>query len=85
MVKPLLKYLMELESSIRVTISQFQLDSTEHTDKEGVEGGGRNIQNLTYTDDTTLRVENSNNLKQLVMKIKEENAKAKSHLNIETK
>ena len=37
---------------------------------------GRNINNLRYTDDSTLMVESEEELKSLLMKVKEENEKA---------
>ena len=44
---------------------------------------GRNINNLRYTDDTTLMAEIKGKLKNLVMKVKEENEKAGLKLNIQ--
>ena len=41
----------------------------------GIKIAGRNINNLTYADDTTLRAESEEELKSLLMKVKEENAK----------
>ena len=43
---------------------------------------GRNINNLRYVDDTTLMVENKEELKRLLMKVKEESEKAGLKLNI---
>ena len=43
---------------------------------------GRNINNLRYADDTTLRVE-SEELKSLLMKVKEESEKAGLNLSIQ--
>ena len=44
---------------------------------------GRNINNLRYADDTTLRAENEEELKSLLMKVKEESEKAGLKLNIQ--
>ena len=44
---------------------------------------GRNINNLRYTDDTTLMVESEEELKSLLMKVKEESEKAGLTLNIQ--
>ena len=44
---------------------------------------GRNINNLRYADDTTLMAENKEGLKSLLMKVKEESAKAGLKLNIQ--
>ena len=47
---------------------------------------GRNINNLRYADNTTLKAESKEELKNLLMKVKEESAKAGLKLNIrETK
>ena len=43
----------------------------------------RNINNLRYTDDTTLRAESKEELKSLLMKVKEESEKVGSKLNIQ--
>ena len=43
---------------------------------------GRNINNLRYTDDTTLMAENKQELKSLLMKVKEESEKVGLKLNI---
>ena len=42
----------------------------------GIKIAGRNINNLRYTDDTTLRAESKEELGSLLMKVKEENEKA---------
>ena len=42
----------------------------------GIKIAGRNINNLRYTDDTTLMVENEEKIKSILMKVKEESAKA---------
>ena len=44
---------------------------------------GKNINNLTYTDDTTLMVESKEELKSLLMKVKEESEKVGVKLNIQ--
>ena len=44
---------------------------------------GRNINNLRYTDDTTLVVESEEELKDLFMKVKEESEKVGLKLNIQ--
>ena len=42
----------------------------------GIKIAGRNINNLRYTDDTTLMVESKEELNSLLMKVKEESEKA---------
>ena len=44
---------------------------------------GRNINNLKYADDTTLKAESKEELKSLLMKVKEEGEKAGQKLNIQ--
>ena len=39
----------------------------------GIKIAGRNINNLRYTDDTTLMAESEEELKSLLMQVKEEN------------
>ena len=41
----------------------------------GIKIAGRNITNLRYADDTTLRAESEEELKSLLMKVKEESEK----------
>ena len=48
----------------------------------GIKIAGRNINNLRYADDTTLRAESKEELKNLLMKVKEESEKADLKLNI---
>ena len=49
----------------------------------GIKISGRNINNLKYEDDTTFMAENEEELKSLLMKVKEESEKAGLKLNIE--
>ena len=48
----------------------------------GIKIAGRNINNLRYADDTTLRAESEEELKSLLMKVKEESQKVGLKLNI---
>ena len=48
----------------------------------GIKLAGRNINNLRYTDDTTLMAESEEELKRLLMKVKEESEKVGLKLNI---
>ena len=48
----------------------------------GIKIAGRNINNLRYTDDTTLVAESEEELKSLLMKVKEESEKVGLKLNI---
>ena len=49
----------------------------------GIKTARRNINNLRYTDDTTLMAENEEELKSLLTKLKEESEKAGLKLNIQ--
>ena len=49
----------------------------------GIETSRRNINNLRYADDTTLMAEREEELKSLLMKVKEESEKADLKLNIQ--
>ena len=49
----------------------------------GIKIAGRNINKFTYADDTTLMAESKEELKSLLMKVKEESEKAGLKLNIQ--
>ena len=49
----------------------------------GIKIARRNINNMRYTDDTTLMAESKEELKSLLMKVKEEREKAGQKLNIQ--
>ena len=51
--------------------------------RAGIKIAGRNINNLRYADDTTLMAESEEELKSLLMKVKEEREKAGLKLNIQ--
>ena len=55
------------------------LDETQ----AGIMIAGRNISNLIYADDTTLMTESEENLKSLLMRLKEEAGKTGLKLNIQ--
>ena len=48
----------------------------------GIKIGGRNINNLRYVDGTTLMAESKEELKSLLMRVKEESERGKLRLNI---
>ena len=50
----------------------------------GIKISGRNINNLRYADDTTLMAESEEELKRLLMKVKEGSEKVDLKLNINT-
>ena len=49
----------------------------------GIKIAGRNIHNLIYANDTTLMMESKEELKSLLMKVKEETEKAGLKLNVQ--
>ena len=49
----------------------------------GIKFAGRNVNNLRYSDDTTLMAESEEELKSLLMKVKEESKKVGLKLNIQ--
>ena len=51
--------------------------------QDGIRIAGRNINNLRYADDTTLMEESEEELKSLLMKVKEESEKVSLKLNIQ--
>ena len=60
-------------------IRNTRLDETQ----AGIKIAGRNINNLRYADDTTFMAESEEDLKSLLMKVKEESEKIGLKLNIE--
>ena len=54
-----------------------------HEAQAGIKIAGRNISNLRYADDTTLMAESEEELKSLLMKVKEESKKVGLKLNIQ--
>ena len=52
-------------------------------EQAGIKISGRNINNLRYADDTTLMAESEEELKSLLMKVKEETEKVGLKLNIQ--
>ena len=52
-------------------------------EQAGIKIAGRNINNLKYADDTTLMAESEEELKSLLMKVKEESERAGLRLNIQ--
>ena len=54
-----------------------------HGAQDGIKIAGRNINNLRYADDTILMAENEEELKSLLMKVKEESEKGGLKLNLQ--
>ena len=63
--------------------AEYIIRNTELDDAQvGIKIARRNISNLRYADDTTLMAESEEELKSLLIKVKEESEKAVSKLNI---
>ena len=58
-------------------------NATLDNSQAGIKIAGRNINNLRYADDTTLMAESEEELKSLLMKMKEESEKVGLKLNIQ--
>ena len=58
-------------------------NSQLHEAQAGIKIVGRNINNLRYTDNTTLMAESKEELKNFLMKVKEESEKAGLKFNIQ--
>ena len=52
-------------------------------EQTGIKISGRNTHNLTYTDETTLMAESEEELKTLLMRVKEDSEKVGLKLNIQ--
>ena len=59
------------------------LDAGLDKAQAGIKSSGRNVNNLRYADDTTLMAESEEELKSLLMKVKEESEKVGLNLNIQ--
>ena len=70
------------ESTLTLTSRLEMLPFTECV-KAGIKIAGRNINNLRYADDTTFMTESEEELKSLLMKVKEESEKVGLKLNIQ--
>ena len=60
----------------------FKLNAWLDEAKTGFKIAGRNINNLRYADDTILRAESEEELKNLLMKVKQEREKASFKFNV---
>ena len=66
----------------RMALKHMRNAGLEET-QAGIKIAGRNINNLRYADDTTLMAESEEELKSLLMKVKEESEKVGLKLNIQ--
>ena len=58
-------------------------ETLDGRNRSGINNAGRNTNNLRYADDTTVMAESEEELKSLLMKVKEEPEKAGLKLNIQ--
>ena len=70
---------MSTTSVFNLHAEQIRLDEAQ----AGIKIAGRNINNLRYAHDTTLMAESKEEIKSLLMKVKEESEKAGLKLNIQ--
>ena len=67
----------------KVYVEYITQDPSLDESQAGMKTAGRNINNLKYADDTTLMAESKEEIKSLLMKVKEESEKAGLKLNIQ--
>ena len=65
-----------------IQITSWEMLGRQDEAQAGIKIAGRNINNLRYVDDTTLIAESEEELKSLLMRMKEESEKAGLKLNI---
>ena len=63
--------------------AKYIMSNVRLDESQAVKITGRNINNLRYADDTTVKVENEEKLKNLLMRVKEEREKVGLKLNIQ--
>ena len=63
--------------------AEYIMQNAEDEAQGGIKIAGRNINNLRYADDTTLITESEEELKSLLMKVKEESEKTGLKLNLQ--
>ena len=73
---------LNLVRSCEVGLAVLLICLMEET-QAGIKIAGRNVNNLRYADDTTLMAEREEELKRLLMKVKEESEKVGLKLNIQ--
>ena len=73
------------ENTVKTNKSIHQIYSTfdQYQSQAGIKIAGRNINKLRYADDTTLMAESKEEIKRLLIKVKEKNEKTEKKLNIQ--
>ena len=84
-IKRKVKLYIDIHSKIFNKKSNITQNARQDETQAGIKTAGRNINNLRYADDTTLKAESEEELKSLLMKMKEESEKAGLKLNIQKK
>ena len=74
---------MAFYSDCRNSLKSFALEAGLEEAQAGIKIAWRNINNLRYADDTTLMAESEEELKRLLMKVKEESEKVGLKFNIQ--
>ena len=77
------KICIEADSHVEVKAEYIMRNSGLNEAQAGIKTAGRNFNNLRYADDTTLMSESKEELKSLLMKVKEESEKVGLKLNIQ--
>ena len=75
--------LEEVQAGIKIAGRNVMRNAGLEEAQAGIKIAGRNVNNLRYADDTTLMAESEEELKSLLMKVKEESEKAGLKLNIQ--
>ena len=74
---------MDSRKMVMINLAEFIMRNAGLEEAQaGIRNAGRNINNLRYTDDTTLVAESEKELKSLLMKVKEESETVGLKLNI---
>ena len=74
---------MDSRKMVLINLAEFIMRNAGLEEAQaGIRNAGRNINNLRYTDDTTLVAESEKELKSLLMKVKEESETVGLKLNI---
>ena len=82
-IKRKVKLYIDIHSKIFNKKSNITQNARQDETQAGIKTAGRNINNLRYADDTTLKAESEEELKSLLMKVKEESEKAGLKLNFQ--
>ena len=82
-IQPSISFFLSFFFFTALYSSEFYFTGFNSKTQAGIKIAGRNINNLIYADDTTLMAESEEELKSLLMKVKEESEKVGLKLNIQ--